>query len=311
MVTYPMGRPSASAKKFRYSKRRNAYVKKGSKKPSRLRVSKTRYSVAKEVSRQLANYSENKFQGFSGGCLPPVPKPTGTQPLTYCFLNAGESIAGILPEFTAGQAMKLFNFPKGDDNDQRDGSYMYIRQSYLKMEVQMLPVFSETTPQAYNATTDFRLMIVKANRKYNKYGKFPDPGQKLFLNTQNEPFGYDGTTATPFLYMNQPINKRDFLVYCDKRFTLSPPSAVITDAQFQDNTSLQNPHYPIKKRLNIKLPVWKKTHFDDSTNNPDNLDTQWMIIVQAVPSAYCDAIDTEPNRNWAFSCYGTTTARDS
>lgn len=308
-MKYPVGRSSKASSSYKYSKKRGRYVKKGSSRPSRLRVSTSRAVVAKEVSKQLSNYAENKFQGFSGGCLTPVAKPAGAQPLTYVFMNAGVSIAGTLPEFTAARAMKLFNFPQGDGNTQRNGDYMYLRQSYLKFEIQMLPVFSETTPQAYNATTDFRFMVVKANRKYNKFGKFPDPGKDLFLDTQNGGFGYDGTTASTFLYQNQPINKRDFLVYCDKRFTLSPPAVVISDTQFNDNTSLQNPRYAIKKRINVKLPCWKKTHFDG--DSPDNIDTQWMVICQAVPSAYCDAIDTEPNRSWTLSAYGTTTARDS
>lgn len=304
-----MGRQSASSKNYSYSKKKGRYTRKTSNKstqPSRNRVSRKRYTVAREVSKQLANYGENKFQGFSGSCLPPTPKPAGAQPLTYVFLNAGETIAP-LPEMNP---MNLFQFKQGDANTERNGDNMYIRQSYLKMEVQMLPINTDLTPQSLNATTDFRLMLVKANRKYNKFGKFPDPGQKLFLNTQNDSFGYDGTTATPFLYMNQPINKRDFLVYCDKKFTLSPPS-VILDAGNNDITNVQNPKYAIKKQFNLKLPVWKKCHFDNDLDTPDNLDTQWMLIVQAVPSAYCDAIDTAPNKNWVLSCYGTTTARDS
>lgn len=296
-------------KKKDYKKRYVPKTSNSSKQPSRNRVSRKRYTVAREVSKQLSNYAENKFQGFAGSCLAPQPKPAGSQPITYKFLNAGESMAGILPEFAT--PMDLFKFPQGDQNDQRQGNNMYIRQSYLKMEIQMLPVNVTSLASTLNATTEFRLMVVKANRKYNKFGKFPDPGQRLFLNTQNDAFGYDSTTASVFLNMNQPINKRDFLVYCDKKFTLSPPTAVLDDDTTGNFSNVQNPRYAIKKQLNVKLPVWKKSHFDNDSNTPDNLDTQWMIIVQAVPSAYCDAVSTEPNRNWALTVYGTTSARDS
>ena len=309
MVTYPMGRPTANSKKYRYSGSKKRYVRKTANtrsKPSRFAVSKKRYSVAREVSKQLQNYGENKFQGFAGGCLPPQAKPLGSQPITYQFLNSSNALSLALPEYTP---MNLFYFPQGDQNDQRTGDYMYLRQSYLKLEIQMLPVDTDSTAPTLNATTDFRFMVVKANRKNNPYGKFPDPGGKLFLNTQNDAFGYDDTSASVFQSMNQPINKRDFLVYCDKKFTLSPPSSVLFDGQ--EMVSVQNSRYPIKKRFNIKLPCWKKTHFDNDTNVPTNIDSQWFIICQAVPSAYCDAHETAPNLNWVMSAYGTTSARDS
>lgn len=279
--------------------------------PSRLVVSRKRYSKNRAVSRQQATYGENKFKGSNNSCLTPVPKPAGSQPLTYVFQNASNSIAGVLPEFTNARAMGLYSFPKGDDNNERNGDYMYIRQSYLKLEVQMLPVDTDQLPATLNATTDFRLMIVKANRKYNPLTKFPDPGQKLFLDTENNGFGYDDTTASSFEYMNQPINKRDFIVYADKRFTLSPPSVVLDDSTTNELVSLQNPRFSTKKQFNIKLPVWKKCHFDNDLSVPDNMDGQWLLICQAIPSAYCDATATAPPRNWVLSSYGTTSARDS
>jgi len=60
--------------------------------------------------------------------------------------------------------------------------------------------------------------------------------------------------------------------------------------------------------MTFKLPVWKKTHF--TGDDPDDLDDQFFFIIQAVPTAYCDA-SADTNRNWVCSIYGTTTARDS
>lgn len=286
--------------------------KKGKSLPSRARVSTKRMTAAKSVSKALANFSENKFQGAVVNCSLPVPKPTGTQPISYHFFNAGNQLTGnMATEFATPQGpLNLFTFEQGDDNDQRTGNYMYVKKSHMKLEIQMLPSVGITPNPGLNSTVDFRLIVVKANRKYNELGNSPDAGNSLFINTQNQDFGYDSTVANTFLHMSQPINKRKWLVYRDQKFTLSPPATESASGVPGEVTNAAFSKYPVKKMVSFNLPVWKKTHFNNTTFVPDNLDTQWLMILQACPTSYCADGVTAP-RNYRLNILGTTSCADN
>lgn len=288
--------------------------------PSRTRVSTRRYIQTKNVERVLKNFSGSKYQGYNADCVRPSPKPSGTQPISYHFFNTGAPLTNM-PEFNS---MNLFNFPQGDGNTQRVGDYMFIRHSKIKMEVQALPqIYIAGGVQALQSVLQFRLMVVKSNQKYNPcFSQETRAGDSLFLNTQNEEFGYGisgvTSTATTFLNFAQPINKRKWLVYRDQRFKLSPPAqeSVASGATAAINTA--TPKYNTKKYIEFTLPVSKKTHFTQYEEGdpavtydvPDNLDTQWLIILQCTNGSYCNA-GTERPENYAVNMLGTTSAYDN
>ena len=284
-------------------------------KPSRLRVSGARYSLNRTIAKQINNMSENKFQGFSVNCDIPVAKPAGTQPISYYFYNSGNALTQ--PGNSMFNPMNLFEFPKGDNSNERNGDYMYIKKSHLKMEIQMLPTTSSVSLQGLQSTTQFRLMLVKANRKYNKLGESPIAGNSLFLTTENDQFGF-GTaggvsTASVFSNMSQPINKRKWLVYKDMRFTLSTPSQEFLDTSVPGEVSAinsANPKYPVKKYITCDLPVFKKTHFESDDVVPDSVDTQWLLVIAATPTNYCTDGVQAP-RNIRLNILGTTSASDN
>jgi len=213
--------------------------------------------------------------------------------------------------------MNLYEFPKGDNATERNGDYMFLKKSHLKIEIQMLPFRSSDLLIAGSSTTAFRVMIVKANRKYNKLGNSPIAGQSLFLTTENDQFGFGvpgGTsTASTFANMRQPINKRKWLVYKDVHFTLSTPSQEYQDTSIPADVqaiNAANPKYPVNKLMNIDLPIYKKTHWDPDEVTPDNVDTQWLLVIQAVRTNYCNPGIQAP-RNININILGTTSASDS
>lgn len=294
-------------------KRRVTTRRRGKMLPSRVRVSSLKYQINRQIVKAMSNVSESKFQSYSGECLMPQVKPAGNQPMTYIFLNAGAQLTQTGNSmFTP---MDLYNFPKGDSNVQRNGDYMYVKKSHVKFEVQMLPQ-PGIDFNAQNSTTEFRMIIVKANRKYNKLGSSPLPGNSLFLTSENDDFGFGvpgGTsTASVFANMQQPIDKRKWLVYKDIHFTLSPPAQEYGDSalpqQFATNTA--NSRYPVKKYINFDLPIYKKCHFPSDSNLPDNVDTQFLMILQAVRTNYCqDEVDVP--RNFRVNVLATTSATDN
>jgi len=299
-------------KKFDKTKRKK-YSKRNA--PSRLRVSATRATVNKQISRALNNYGESKFQGYTESCGAIQAKPAGTQPISYFFYNTGETLTQ--PGNSMFTPMNLYEFPKGDNATERNGDYMFLKKSHLKIEIQMLPFRSSDLLIAGSSTTAFRVMIVKANRKYNKLGNSPIAGQSLFLTTENDQFGFGvpgGTsTASTFANMRQPINKRKWLVYKDVHFTLSTPSQEYQDTSIPADVqaiNAANPKYPVNKLMNIDLPIYKKTHWDPDEVTPDNVDTQWLLVIQAVRTNYCNPGIQAP-RNININILGTTSASDS
>lgn len=294
---------------------RSAKVPQGRKAASRNRVDKKASAQVKALSKQVNNLVQSKYKGYSLDCGMPQPKPAGTQPISYFFYNAGTTLTQ--PQNTMFNPMNLFTFPQGDGNNERVGDYMYIRRSHIKLELQMLPQTSTDQLPAQSSVVQFRLMVVKANRKYNRLGISPVAGDSLFLTTENEEFGFGvpgaGSTATVHANMSQPINKRKWLVYKDMRFTLSAPSQ-----EYQDNSdpaditaiNTANPKYPVKKYVSLNLPVYKKTHYDNASNHPDSVDTQWLLIIQAVNTNYCSDGIGAP-RNIALNILGTTSAQNS
>jgi len=281
------------------------------KKPSRLRVSSTRTAVTRAVSHALNNFSENKFCGYRTSCQKPVEKPIGSQPLSYMFYNTGEAMSS-LPNYNP---MNMFHFPLGDENFERNGQYMYLKDTMITMELQMLPNAPSDLPAGYQPEVDFRFMVVKANRKFDKLFKSKDPGSTLFLTPFNNDIGYDSPTLSTFELMNNLINKKNWLVYRDWKFTLATPaldySAPTAPTGVVNNASQR---CPTKKLIKLKLPTWKKTHFVNSEkpleNTPDNLDTQWLIIVQATYTSHCEN-DTKAPENYRLNMIGTTSARDN
>lgn len=297
--------------------KKSAYVAMGRKrrptsKPSRLLSGKSVYKQTTAITKQvMANISESKYAGTRKDCLDTVPKPSGTQrPMSYIFLNSGIQLSANHPEFTT--PLELFTFAQGTNGDQRVGEYMYIKQGYLKMEVTALPyvVDGGTTDPYINSPVRCRLMIVKANRKNNKFGQSPSPDASLFIDTQNGQFGYNETGGSINLLMKQPINKRKWIVYKDKSFTLTP------SAIGEIGTSLTNAYAPGGKhsyKCVQKLPVHKKTHFEDVNNTPDDLDTQWFIILQCAREAHCFQSGPTALRptNIRMEVLGTTSALDN
>jgi len=282
--------------------------KNGSKIPSRGRVSRKRTSMTTAISKAISNNSENKFRGSEIECATPVEIPSGAdQPISYHFFNSGPTLAVALPEF---KMLNMFEFKQGTGNSERVGNSMYIKNGYVNMNIQTLPMTEIGTISGDQPLIEFRLMVVKANRKYNPLGDFYSPGKTLYLTPGNNTFGYEDSQNTHNFKL-QPINKRKWLVYRDQRFTLSYPvvdQRIVGTPGYQVNNSYQK--YSTSKTCKIKLPVMKKTHFNNTTNNPDNLDTQWLIILQAMHPSFCTMNSRRPE-NYVVNINSTTVAQDN
>lgn len=105
--------------------------------PARFRGRKTFSRTNKVVKTVLKSISENKFHGYNQTDIGPVQAPAGTQPVSYHFINTGESIQAANAEFQL--PMDMFVFKKGTEPTERIGQSMYIRKTSIKLEINMTP----------------------------------------------------------------------------------------------------------------------------------------------------------------------------
>lgn len=295
-------------------------------KPARfVGVSRRASARTRRIANTLSLVGENKFQGFRKDGLLAVAKPGGSQKMSYVFFNSGEDVSSTYSDFLAGNALDCLLFPQGEGPNNRIGSFMYAKQSTVRIMIEVDPiqwVYEELAPTPLYpfADMEFRFMVVKLNRKYQGIGEDPAIGNDLFLDTQNGYFGWNGTVASANMYHTQPINKRDYIVVRDQRFKMSAPSVsqVFTEgnpgvATPVDAISSYRPKYASTKRLKMSLRWNKKIHFkDNNADRPDNIDSQYFFIVQAQyanPSAA--RLYAGVNPAFRVSVIGTTSALDS
>lgn len=276
----------------------------------------------------LSLVAETKFQGYNSDTIvapygnqsaDPLGKPGGTQPISYTCFNTGGPLASIQGT-NQWNSMDMFRYTVGDSSTQRDGNYLFIKGSTLKFQIQTLGAPNTGTAggginQGLNNPIDFRIMIVKGNRKNSSLGTVPVLNETLFLDTQNGEFGPSGTAASPYLYFNAPINTRRWLTYKDMKCTLQPAAVDFNDQSAGSSINTSTGRFPSKKEFSIRLPVNKKVHFDSSTNRPDSIDTQWMVVIQAISSGYTLANSSDWSqigapRNFKVQALGTTSALD-
>jgi len=330
----PTSRYTRPAKKARsYAPKRGARRRRTAgryaTRPSRFRVrSKSAYRRTRTAASLVSLVGENKFAGYNSDQITgplgtesarPQNKPGGTQPISYVFFNTG---GPQQPVQTPAQwnNMDLFKFTQGDGKTQRDGDYLYIKHATIKLQVQMLGGPNSGTAGAgvnagLNSPVLYRLMVVKSNRKNNPLGISPALNDTLFLNTENGEFGPAGTSGSPYLYMNALINTRKWLTYMDRKFVLSPSGVDFNDQSAGSSINTAVGKYPAYKNIQFKCPVNKKVHFD-AQDRPDSIDSQWLIVLQAVNTGYLLATSADWSligspRNYKVQAIGTTSGLDA
>lgn len=276
--------------------------------PGRTRApNRTRVAVTREVARQMNRVAENRYIGAHKECIKPTPKPAGDQLISYVLLNSGQTLpTGVSSSFTP---MDLFTYPQAD----RTGRYLYVKSASCKFNIQTVPVEADNL-NLLATPINFRMIVVKQKQYNNRLGNVSSPDRSLFLSPDNESFGLQDTTKFEQEYQMQPINKRHWMVYKDQRFTLQPPATNIVDSQ---GTTVQNTtntatggRFPAVKNFNISLPLNAKVLYEDG-DHPLDIDSQFLIIIQAIPESHCAPDVTEPNARWRVNYISSTQANDS
>lgn len=264
---------------------------------ARFQASRSQYVINKTVSRAMARMSETKLVSVTNvnpGAANGTPSNilgTGSNPRVYSWRGILDSVpaswdTGLVP--LAG-----FQTIQGDAGNQHVGNYVYYKKTSINLQLDM--VYND------NATKQlqFRMIVAKARQLATPAGQQDLPQTTLFLNQIGNRQGVDSVSSlamVPFEVMNNPINKRNWVVLRDSKFFLNNP------------TSMQQGKYPSRRNFRITLPHYKKTKITTAGAALD-YDPKYIIYIFAtVPGALTNAVLPDDFR---VAARGTTSYSDN
>lgn len=251
-------------------------------------------SKVRRFARKLTPIAETKLTPCTG-LVEDTPHATGALSQTYYHALAGGLVK---PTQWSGtwQMVGGYDVVRGSGNNQLDGAYAYLKKTYIDYEV---VAQKSTSPAEFNT---YRTIIGKVRRSANPTGISRDVGQHLFLDQDGTSFGHLTSGKTGLDFIKQPINKRDFVVLKDSKYSLSPVYA-------WENGVLQNNQahfkYPVKKLFRLNINFFRKSHYPDmglgQHVEPNDVDMHWFIITVASHHSR----DNHAN-DWEVNFRGTT-----
>jgi len=197
-----------------------------------------------------------------------------------------------------------YSFPQGTGSNSRIGRYMFLERCNLNMTVALTSATSRNTNPV-----QFRVLLYKFKRN-DALGSISNPNSDLFMSTAGTVLGintYFDNTLSPgsasFNLMNAIVNKKNYTVFKDEKFVLTPQVAVA-----QGGTYVPLSHSgSIQKEFQFVLNHNEKTAFD-SASKPVDLQYQYAITVISAPMG---DLDQTGCNEWTTSVRGTVSALDS
>lgn len=268
---------------------------------ARTYISRQRQKVNAMIYKGLKKFSETHIiptQDYDGS-LPAAIQPTNN---TYWW---GGCLGADDPTLTMPWSGG-FNFlsgigtAQGDLSTQRTGNYIYLNKTHMTLQINM-------NARAVESTTvhEFRVIVFKTRRATNPVARYPEPVRELFLDSIGNPFGHETVTKDGTDIMLQPLNKRQFVIFMDKRFLMTP--------QMSQNNQVEgiNQRYGSFKRIPINFNHKIKCRIPlppepGSIGFPSNYDYFYGVVVYARP---VDAFS--PANEWTVNARGSTTFMDN
>lgn len=189
---------------------------------------------------------------------------------------------------------------------ERTGNYVYLKKNHFTLEIDMKPASDNL---AATPLTEFRVVVCKQRRAVIPTGQAPSPQNTLFLNLDNSEFGYQTSNKNGTDLMRQPLNKRDWVIFTDKKFTLSAPPTVLAGSGLQPQTYSQK--YGSHKRMMFNMPFYKKTRYAPPAGGslfsfPTDIDFHYGVFIFARP-----VNKDNPANQWQTNVRAVTTYQDA
>ncbi len=268
----PPGRPSLYKRKNKMARRKAAIYKR---KPrfARFAASKPRYYHNRRYARKISKFSESKLLPLTK-VEEAAPFPIAVGALAYYWagcLNVQPTGWGVDPAAAVPGTLLTnlsgIQLQRGVTAQERIGDYVYYKKTHCVMQVDMNATSSLQEP------IEFRFIIAKSRGLANPAMTGYIPGTSLFLNEIGSAIGHQTGGVTGTDLMLQPLNKRDWVIFRDQKFTLTSPQIV--------NGGGFNSKYPSRKNLVINLKHYAKAKISNVNNQPKNLDTTYVMYLYA------------------------------
>lgn len=281
---------------------------KGKPKQARFNASKVQYKVNKAVSRAMSRMSETKLlacsaiNGTASGGTPTAVISDGSIGTVFAW-------RGILQTPPAGwdsdlQTLGGVTIPQGLLANQHIGNYVYYKKTHLTFQLDM-GFQSDPRPPV-----QFRLIVGKARQLAQPSGTTDYPQNSLFLNTSGNYQGHASTSTNAmntFEIMNQPLNKRNWVILRDSRFTLSHPYRQTYDSSAKPIGGVgYSGKYPNRKNMIINLPHYAKAKLS-ALGDSLSYDPKYFVYIYATSIG---SLVNEPNQ-WTIYMRGTTSYTDN
>ena len=281
---------------------------------ARTAVSRSRISLNKKIFNALRNYGETKL-------IPTItvsPSASGEADGTPVRRTIGGSaqpgfywggLLGVRPSSWDANIRQLngTSLPEGFGGAQRVGDYVFLKKTHLTFQIDMA-----ATNNPGHTPIQFRLLVIKAREAVTPAGLTFTPDHTLFLQNTGQSNGYLSVASdevqpmNEFQIQNMPINKRNWVVFRDQRFIMSPPQQADTTGNL-----FYTPKYPIRKTFTLNLRHLKKTKYQDiagsNVNQPINYDPKYVVLIFAQPMGNTSNLASA----WTVHMTGTTSYTDS
>jgi len=255
--------------------------------PARFAMSKNVYRKNRAISSAMSRLAETKLLSVAS-INEVAPKAIQLGAIAY---YSSFIMCDIPPGWDGN-----FNNLGGIQNSQglggnnRIGDYIYLKKTHLALQIDVNETSNYTGPMEY------RMIVAKAKTGVLPVGYTYTPSTTLFLNNVGQPIGHGSPGVNGSDLMLQPINRRDWVVHSDRKFTLSSPDT---------GGGGMNYFYPSRKTCYLDLPYYAKTRINSSTNLPEDLDTHYIVMLYAS----CIGKDRSAS-DWEVSVRGTTSISD-
>ena len=258
------------------------------KRPARFAVSRAVYRKNKKISGRMSRLSETKLIATTP-YNENAPKTIQTGAIAY---YSPYIMTNLPPGWDSNfNVLNGIQTTQGLGGSNRVGDYVYFKKTHLAFQIDI----NETS--TYQPPVEFRMIVAKPKGAVLPAGFTYTPSTTLFLSNTGTPIGHTTAGINGMDLMLQPLNKRDFVIHTDKKFTLSSPSTGGAGMQY---------YYPSRKNCLVNLPYYGKTRINTANGLPEDLDTHYFIIF------YASAIGKDrPASNWEVSVRGTTSFMDN
>lgn len=227
------------------------------------------------LAKMLGDFMETKDYP----CLPidnlgAVPIQVLAKPTTLKFVM-GNAVPGTYSS-PAWTAMHGFDISQGTTKNQRVGDSVYLKKTHGTLTIDM--------PNNLHAGVDgrpyeFRTIVFRARQRGKPTGIGYDPDITLFKDVSGNDIGDYSAGIKGIDLLNLPINKSNWTVFMDKKFTLGPDGAL--DTTVAPGVYNGASPYPSTVTIPLNFNHERKVEWIDGDVEPSDYDFVYNVAIYA------------------------------